>query len=249
VRPAALYLARGEREDELPRDEKRRVRRLVERFHRTHGDPGPEPTFKDRFSNLFREDVRRFTEDATALAESLGSPHRQAMIRASESGERLLFALAGLLRAYQIDEERRLRRKAIQKRRSANDAFAAFITAPPDRKLRFFRRLPPEERKRLAVLDGHKSQAEFEAILPPQDSSKERRRLTVNQAEAGFVKSATANKLSKGTALRLMEITYRMAVPRGGGRAFDRPAVLRRVRCVPVSESFLVRLGVPYKKK
>jgi hypothetical protein len=249
VRPAALYLARGEHEDELPRDEKKRLRRPVERFRRTHGDPGPEPTFEVQFSKLFRKDLGRFAEDADAIAESGGSDFEEAMSRARTAGERFLFVMAGLRRAYQIDEERRRKRGTFQARRRAIDAFAAFITAPRERKLRFFRRLPFGERERLAALDGYKSPTEFEASLPPQDTSKERRRSTVNQAEAAFVISATAHKLSKGAAYRLMKIAYLLAVPRGGGRAFDRAAVLRRVRCVPVSESFLIRLGVPYKKK
>jgi hypothetical protein len=210
---------------------------------RNRKDPTPERRFEDQFSRL----ADRFAEDAKTVAVSLGPPFSQAVFSAQEAGNRLLLAMAGLCAAYGIDEERRRRFLSFKRRGTASDAGLAFHTAPPERGLRFFRMLSRREREAWAAVYGHENSASFEASFPPQDTSKRRRRSTINGVEARFMCTCTERRLSKGTALRLMEIAYRRGVPVGGGRAFDRPAVARRRSCLPISEEFLLMLALRYQ--
>jgi hypothetical protein len=239
--------------------------KLVRRFRRRHGATA-DPTLEELLERKLEGPIKRFRKDAEALALTIGPPYRQALARVSDSEGRFWLVMAGLSRAYQIDDTRRqggLARgsadnRAIERAGSAWTALyrpgltrnigarlEAFLTAPPERKLRRFRLLSPGVRTELAFRDGGKSPEQYEASLPPQDASKQRRRTAINGLEATFLQACARRRISKSIGFCLMELAYRMVDPEGR-RAFDRPAVFRRVaRCEPANELSLIWLGPP----
>jgi hypothetical protein len=260
------WLTHGLAENEIPTALKQAGRiDLYSIWLRNRRAPSPEPTLEERAVRLLRfDELPNLKRRLTKTANSLGSPYRQALWKmAALADKRFWIAVAGLHRGYEIDEGRR--QGGASKGRSALTArerirlavealyfpgsmpkvgtrLEAFVTASREGKTSRFRRLSPEIQKELAAADGGKTVEQLVASFGPQ-RKKGKRRTVSNQAEATFRDICARRGLPREAVFRVMEVIYRIAVPRGR-RTFNRLALLRRTSRLQADERWLFWLGL-----